>query len=160
MPLRLAAPASSAWRTRHVIAGILVVAAGVIAVQQLLPAARHRQEADAQSVAAAKPAPAAAAHGPWTIVFERPSSCTDECERVLDALAAVARDPASGVPDGAARVVVKDAQGPAARDLVVLDPEGQPAGFILHTTDAGRIVSGLATLRAAESTAGAPLASR
>jgi hypothetical protein len=43
--------------------------------------------------------------------------------------------------------------------LIVLDPEGQPAGFISHTDDPGRVVSGLATLRA-QSPAAAPLASR
>jgi hypothetical protein len=122
-----------------------------------MPAPPHPQEAHAGGAAAvevATPAP----RTPWTIVFERPESCGDSCSRVLETLNAVARDPASGIPDGDARVVVRAAAQPA-RDLIVLDADGQPAGFISHLGDPGRIVAGLATLRASHP-ANAPLASR
>ena len=159
MPLRLATRASP-WQAWHVVAALAVAAAALLAVQHFIARPRPGQPHAQAPVA---PAPAvASARAPWTIVFERSAACTDTCARVLETLNAVSRDPASGIPDGAARIVVRETQGEPARDLIVLDPEGQPAGFILHTTDPGRIVSGLATLRAAaaSSTAGSPLASR
>lgn len=159
MPLRLATR-PAAWRARHVAAAIAVAAAALLAVQHFIAGPRSGQP-HAQAPVASAPA-AAPSRAPWTIVFERSAACADTCARVLDTLNAVSRDPASGIPDGAARIVVRETQGEPARDLIVLDPEGQPAGFILHTTDPGRIVSGLATLRAAAASGatGSPLASR
>ena len=157
MPLRFDAPRTQAWRGRHIAATLLVGAAGLLAAQHFMAGASHPQQAEAQTapVGSASTVPTRA---PWTIVYERPEHCDSGCTQVLDTLNAVSRDPASGIPDGAARVVVRDAPQPA-RDLIVLDPEGQPAGFISHTDDAGRIVSGLATLRAT-TLPSMPLASR
>lgn len=148
MPLRIEAPQSRAWRGRHVAATLVVGAAALVAAQHFMTAAPHRQHAEAQPAAVApQAAPVAASHVRWTIVYERPEPCDEACTHVLDTLNAVSRDPASGIPDGMAQVVVRTAEKPA-RDLIVLDPEGQPAGFISHTTDPGRIASGLSSLRA------------
>lgn len=157
MPLRIDAPHDHPWRGRHLAATLVVGAAALIAVQEFMSSPPHRQEAEAMPAAA--PAKLAlAAPAPWTIVYERAEKCDASCSKVLDTLNAVSRDPASGVPDGAAKIVVRTAARPA-RDLIVLDPEGQPAGLISHTDDPGRIVSGLATLRATTSPP-APIASR
>jgi invasion protein IalB len=158
MPLRLAAPQSNASRARNLGAALVVSLVAIFAAQHFMSAPPRTQPAATPAPVAAAPA-APSAHGRWSIVFERPESCVDTCARVLETLAAVARDPASGISDGVAQIVVKETKGEAASDLIVLDPQGQPAGFITHPTDAGRIVSGLATLRAT-STAGTPIASR
>ena len=156
MPLRIDAPRSHAWRGRHTAATLVVGAAALIAAQHFMTSAPHRQEVEAQPAGST---PAAAPAKPrWTIVFERPEACDTACSHVMDTLNAVSHDPASGIPDGDAQVVVRTVAQPA-RDLIVLDPEGEPAGFISHSDDPGRVVSGLATLRAA-SPAAAPLASR
>ena len=158
MPLRMQSSQSHAWRGRHVAASIVVGIAALAAAQHFMMAPPHRQEAEAEPAApAAAPAPATP-RGRWTIVYEHPETCADSCARVLDTLGAVSHDPASGVQDGVAQIVVRTAAQPA-RDLIVLDPEGQPAGFISYTTDPGRIVSGLATLRASQP-APTPIASR
>lgn len=160
MPLRLAARQPSSWRAHHVAAALVVAAAALLAVKHFIAGPQpHEARAQGAPVAASSPAPSRA---PWTIVYERTAACDETCSRVLDTLNAVSRDPASGIPDGAARIVVRETQGEPSRDLIVLDPEGQPAGLILHTTDPGRIVSGLATLRAAavSSASGSSLASR
>lgn len=158
MPLRMQSPQSHAWRGRHVAASVVVGIAALFAAQHFMMAPPHRQEADAQPVSAPVAPVASTPRGRWTIVYEHPETCAENCARVLDTLNAVSHDPASGIPDGVAQVVVRTAAQPA-RDLIVLDPEGQPAGFISYTTDPGRIVSGLATLRASQP-APTPLASR
>jgi hypothetical protein len=160
MPLRLAATRPAAWRAQRVAAALVVAAAALFAVKHFIAGPKPPQAGAQPAVAAA--APSAPPRTPWTIVYERTAACAEPCKRVLDTLNAVSRDPASGVADGAARIVVRETQGEPARDLIVLDPEGQPAGFIVHTTDPGRIVSGLATLRAAaaSSATGSSLASR
>jgi hypothetical protein len=99
--------------------------------------------------------------GRWTMLFTPTEPCVDACARVLESLRAVSRDPASGVADGVAQIFLTRAQGGAAREIVVLDPEGHPAGLISHTNDPGRIVSGLATLRASfAATTPVPVAAR
>jgi hypothetical protein len=158
MPLRIDAPQTHAWRGRHIAAALAVGAAALIAAQHFASAPPHEQEAQAQPVQPVSPAAAPASKPRWTIVYERPNACDAGCSHVLDTLNAVSRDPASGIPDGDAQVVVRSAAQPA-RDLIVLDPEGEPAGFISHTDDPGRIVSGLATLRASTAAA-TPIASR
>jgi hypothetical protein len=162
MPLHLAARDSSRPRARHIIGALALGAAALFAAQHYMKAPSHRQAAQAMpehpAAAAATSSTTASPPGRWTIVFERPETCDASCAQVMDTLNSVARDPASGVPDGDAQVVVTP-QAQPARDLIVLDPEGRPAGFISHTTDPGRIVSGLATLRASSS-AGTPIASR
>jgi hypothetical protein len=157
MPLRIDAPQSHAWRGRHVAATLVVGIAALIAVQHFMTAP-HRDTAQAGPVVAPAPAAAPLPHGRWTIVYEHPERCTETCARVLDTLNAVSHDPASGVPDGVAQIVVRASRDPA-RDLIVLDPEGQPAGFISHASDPGRIAAGLATLRASQPV-GTPIASR
>ena len=157
MPLRIDAPQSHAWRGRHVAATLAVGIAALIAVQHFMTTP-HRDEAQAQPVAAKAPVAEPLPRGRWTIVYEHPERCTESCARVLDTLNAVSHDPASGVPDGVAQIVVRAAADPA-RDLIVLDPDGQPAGFISHANDPGRIAAGLATLRASEPPT-APIASR
>lgn len=158
MPLRMQSPQPHAWRGSHVAASAVVGIAALFAAQHFMTAPPHRQDADAQPVSVPAAPPASAPRGRWTIVYEHPETCAESCAHVLDTLDAVSHDPASGIPDGVAQVVVRTAARPA-RDLIVLDPEGQPAGFISHTTDPGRIVSGLATLRASQP-APTPLASR
>ena len=158
MPLRMHSPQTHAWRGRHVLASLVMGIAGLLALQHFMTAVPHVQEVQAQP-AATIPAPASATpRGRWTIVYEHAETCGENCERVLDTLNAVSHDPASGIQDGVAQVVVQTAARPA-RDLIVLDPEGQPAGFISYTTDPGRIVSGLATLRASQPSP-TPIASR
>ena len=161
MPLRLAATRPSTWRAQRIAAAIAVAAAALFAVKHFI-AGPQLPPPRVQAPAAMVSTSAAPSHAPWTIVFERSAACTDMCARVIETLNAVSRDPASGIPDGSARIVVRETPGEPARDLIVLDPEGQPAGFILHTTDPGRIVSGLATLRAAAASVppGSSLASR
>lgn len=156
--MQIDAPQSHAWRGRHIAATLVVGAAALIAAEHFMTGASHRQEVEAQPAAAAPAHPASASKARWTIVYERPETCDANCTHVMDTLNAVSRDPASGIPDGDAQVVVRPAAQPA-RDLIVLDPEGQPAGFISHTDDPGRIVSGLATLRASSPSA-TPIASR
>jgi hypothetical protein len=156
IPLRIDAPKTRAWRGRHVAATLVVGAAALIAVQHFMSTPPHRQEVQAEPAAAAAKG-STVVHAPWSIVYERPEHCDANCTQVLETLNAVSRDPASGIPEGAAKVVVHTSAQPA-RDLIVLDSEGQPAGFISYTTDPGRVVSGLATLRA--STPAASLASR
>jgi hypothetical protein len=148
MPLRIDAPQSHAWRVRHVAAAFVAGIAALIAVQHFTGTS-HRDELDARPVVAPAPAAAPLPHGRGTIVYEHPERCAESCARVLDTLNAVSHDPASGVPDGVAQIVVRASADPA-RDLIVLDPEGQPAGFISHASDPGRIAAGLATLRASE----------
>ena len=158
MPLRMHSPQSHAWRGRHVAASLVVGIAALAAAQHFMMVPPHAQEAEAEPASpAAVPAPAPP-RGRWTIVYEHAETCADSCARVLDTLGAVSHDPASGIQDGVAQIVVRTAAQPA-RDLIVLDPEGQPAGFISYTTDPGRIVSGLATLRASQP-APTPIASR
>jgi hypothetical protein len=171
MPLRLATP--HAGISRNVLAAVLIVAALVGAERYI--ASGHRSQAEATSAPApatmeiatasqpvSNPAPAASIiaadgstvpadrlRGRWTILFAPGEPCRDQCAKVLETLSAVAHDPASGVQDGTAQVILTRPQGrEAARELVVLDPEGHSAGMMSHVTDAGRIVSGLATLRA------------
>ncbi len=135
--------------------------------------------------------------GRWTILFPTLGACTQACMSTLHALAAVARDPSSGVADGSAQIVFLSPSGEPQRlhalvdqagaliidvnasreateqflaaigaqtaaltsaaqeapPLLVLDPEGRSAGALPHTLDPGRIVSGLATLRASSATA-------
>lgn len=158
MPLRLHSKQSHAWRGRHVLASVVVGIAGLVAVQHFMTTVPHRQEVDAQPVSAPAAPVASTPRGRWTIVYEHPETCGESCARVLDTLNAVSHDPASGIQDGVAQVVVRTAAEPA-RDLLVLDPDGQPAGFISYTNDPGRIVSGLATLRASQP-APTPIASR
>jgi hypothetical protein len=158
MPLRLHTPQSHAWRGRHVLTCLALGIAGLLAVHHFMTAVPHVQEVQAQAPAAPAALSSATPRGRWTIVYEHPETCAENCASVLDTLNAVSHDPASGVPDGVAQIVVRTAAQPA-RDLIVLDPEGQPAGFISHTTDPGRIVSGLATLRASQPPP-TPIASR
>ena len=158
MSLRTESPQSHAWRGRHVAASVVMGIAALFTAQHFMTEPSHRQEVDAQPVTAPAAAASATPRGRWTIVFEHPETCAQSCAQVLDTLNAVSHDPASGIQDGVAQIVVRTAVRPA-RDLIVLDPEGQPAGFISYTTDPGRIVSGLATLRASQP-APTPLASR
>ena len=171
MPFRLAANAASATRT---ILTALVMAAVLVAAGRYL-ADGHRSQADARvapaasTIAASPPAAAATNAAPvpgivaadgstlaperlrgrWTLLFSPGEPCVETCARVLEALSAVAHDPASGVQDGVAQVVLTRPHGrEPAREIVVVDPEGRSAGLISHVTDAGRIVSGLATFRA------------
>ena len=150
MPLRIDAPHTRAWRGRHLAATLVVGAAALIAVQHFMSTPAHRQEAEAQP-SASNARTSTVVHAPWTIVYEHPEHCDANCTQVIETLNAVSRDPASGIPDGAAKIAVRTSAQPA-RDLIVIDSEGEPAGFISHTTDPGRIVSGLATLRAATPT--------
>jgi hypothetical protein len=96
------------------------------------------------------PIPAERLRGRWSLLFAPSDPCGSQCEAVVDALSKVAHDPASGVPDGGTQILLlkPDDNGPAVHDLVVMDPDGHSAGMLLHTTDAGRIVAGLASLRA------------
>jgi hypothetical protein len=158
MSLRMESPRSHAWRGRHVAASVVVGIAALLAAQHFMMEPSHSQEVEAQpAIAPAAPA-SATPSGRWTIVYEHPETCAQSCAQVLDTLNAVTHDPASGIQDGVAQIVVRTAAKPA-RDLIVLDPEGQPAGFISYTTDPGRVVSGLATLRASQP-APTPIASR
>ena len=134
--------------------------------------------------------------GRWTILFPTLGACTQACMSTLHTLAAVARDPSSGVADGSAQIIFLSPAGEPQRlhalvdntgariidvnatreateqflaaigaetaaltstqqeapPLLVLDPDGRSAGALPHTLDAGRIVSGLATLRASSAT--------
>jgi hypothetical protein len=96
------------------------------------------------------PIPAERLRGRWSLLFAPSDPCGSQCEAVVDALSKVAHDPASGVPDGGTQILLlkPDENGPAVHDLVVMDPDGHSAGMLLHTTDAGRIIAGLASLRA------------
>src|SRR5258708_6336502 len=51
------------------------------------------------------PFPARGLEGRWTLVFFGFTSCPDVCPAALQALSAVARDPASGVAQGLTRIV-------------------------------------------------------
>lgn len=179
LPFRLAANEASATR---VILGALVVA-GVLVAAGRYVATGHRSQPDdiapAASTIAAGPLPTMAGpaavpsiaaaggspaserlRGRWTLLFTPGEPCVDTCARVLETLSAVAHDPASGIEDGVAQVVLARPQGKEpAREIVVLDPDGHSAGLISHVTDAGRIVSGLATIRASYAT-GTTTASR
>jgi len=96
------------------------------------------------------PIPAERLRGRWSLLFAPSDPCGSQCEAVVDALSKVAHDPSSGVPDGGTQILLlkPDENGPAVHDLVVMDPDGHSAGMLLHTTDAGRIIAGLASLRA------------
>ena len=96
------------------------------------------------------PIPAERLRGRWSLLYAPSDPCGNECEAIVDALSKVAHDPASGVPDGGTQILLlkPDENGPAVHDLVVMDPDGHSAGMLLHTADAGRIVAGLASLRA------------
>ena len=96
------------------------------------------------------PIPAERLRGRWSLLYAPSDPCGSECEAIIDALSKVAHDPASGVPDGGTQILLlkPDENGPAVHDLVVMDPDGHSAGMLLHTADAGRIVAGLASLRA------------
>ena len=173
MPNRFAAP-QTATRPRRFLTGAAVatvlVLAGIYVVQD------HRSHGNTSVASAPSPTPAATVapatpsaapaepiltadgttlsparrRGRWTMLFTPGEPCVATCARVLETLAAVARDPASGVQDGVAQIVLAHPDGKqAAEQIVVLDPEGRNAGLISHVTDAGRIISGLATLRAA-----------
>lgn len=159
LPFRLAANDASATR---VILGALVVA-GVLVAAGRYVATGHRSQPDDMAATAAASTIAAAPErlrGRWTLLFTPGEPCVDTCARVLETLSAVAHDPASGIEDGVAQVVIARPQGKEpAREIVVLDPEGHSAGLISHVTDAGRIVSGLATIRASYAT-GTTTASR
>ncbi|HET7403301.1 MAG TPA: hypothetical protein VFJ62_16015 [Usitatibacter sp.] len=96
------------------------------------------------------PIPADRLRGRWSLLYAPSDPCSSECQAIVDALSKVAHDPASGVPDGGTQILLlkPDENGPAVHDLVVMDPDGHSAGLLLHTADAGRIVAGLASLRA------------
>ncbi|HET9652044.1 MAG TPA: hypothetical protein VFP36_07630 [Usitatibacter sp.] len=174
MTYRLAAPGSNT-RGRIVLTSAVVVAA-LVALERYVAHAPLSPDNDglvqapaAQPISTVAPAMPAAStpaavvvaadgsavaperlRGRWTMLFAPSEPCVDACARVLETLAAVAHDPASGVQDGVAQIMLTRPQGKqAAREIVVLDPEGHSAGMISHVNDAGRIVSGLATLRAA-----------
>ncbi len=173
LPNRFAAP-YTARRPRRFLTGALIAAVLVLAAIYVVH--DHRSHGNTTVASAPSPAPATTVspattnaaparsiltadgttlaperlRGRWTMLFTPGEPCVATCARVLETLAAVARDPASGVQDGVAQIVLAHPDGKqAAEEIVVLDPEGRNAGLISHVTDAGRIVSGLATLRAA-----------
>ncbi|HET9577574.1 MAG TPA: hypothetical protein VFP44_07075 [Usitatibacter sp.] len=174
MTYRLDAPGSNTSRARLVLASAVVVAA-LVAVERYVAHAPVSPAGTAETVTPARTQPSATQaiasnaaqlpaiiraddatlpperlKGRWTMLFTPSEPCVDKCARVLETLSLVAHDPASGVQDGVAQIVLAKPQaGPAAREIVVLDPDGRSAGQISYITDAGRIVSGLATLRAA-----------
>jgi hypothetical protein len=157
MPLRLASQAHAS-RGQRIAATLAIGGAALFAALYFMTGTPLREDGAVSKISTPRPAALSPSRGHWTIVFERDEACTGTCSHVLDTLNAVSRDPASGVPDGDAQIVVRTTPQPA-KDLIVLDAEGQPAGFISHTDDPGRIISGLATLRASQSP-GTPVASR
>jgi hypothetical protein len=173
LPLRLATPQPLPSRVLPIAALAAVVIAAFAAATHFGASQGVEPAAQMQAAAtAAAPAPAAAAsvavvtpglvardgspipaerlRGRWSLLFAPSEPCRSACEAVLDALSKVAHDPSSGVPDGGTQILLlkPDDNGPAAHDLVVMDPDGHSAGMLLHTTDAGRIIAGLASLRA------------
>ena len=178
LPFRLATPQAAPLRMLPIAATVAVVVGALVTAAHF--GTSQRDESDTgMNAAVLAPAPVAAAapavvtpglvardgspipadrlRGRWSLLFAPSEPCADQCEAVLDALSKVANDPSSGVADGGTQILLlkPDENGPAVRELVVLDPEGHSAGMLLHTTDAGRIVGGLATLRASFA-AGAP----
>ncbi len=174
LPLRLATPQPIPSRVLPIAATVAVVLGAFMAAVHFGVSPRTDAAADLHVAATSTaPPPAAAAlpaavvtpglvardgspipaerlRGRWSLLFAPSDPCGSQCEAVVDALSKVAHDPSSGVPDGGTQILLlkPDDNGPAVHDLVVMDPDGHSAGMLLHTTDAGRIVAGLASLRA------------